>query len=197
MERLIAGIDYGSKTSGFTCASVLKKNKVHLFQAKKNQNADESLKVFMEKFKPQYIGIDAPLSIPGVLRELKGFTNYHFRQADLEAKAMSPMFLGGLTARAIEIASWFKSEWGTKVIEVYPKLVSQELLLDTKRYKKEAAYLPSAVQSLARAVEWDLSNINIDNWHQFDSLLALYATERYSNNKAQSLGNKQEGLIYF
>jgi predicted nuclease with RNAse H fold len=107
------------------------------------------------------------------------------------------MFLGGLTARAIEIASWFKSEWGTKVIEVYPKLVSQELLLDSKRYKKEAAYLPSAVQSLARAVEWDLSNINIDNWHQFDSLLALYATERYSNNKAQSLGNKQEGLIYF
>ena len=168
MERLIAGIDYGSKTSGFTCASVLKKNKVHLFQAKKNQNADESLKVFMEKFKPQYIGIDAPLSIPGVLRELKGFTNYHFRQADLEAKAMSPMLL-----------------------------VSEELLLDSKRYKKEAAYLPSAVQSLARAVEWDLSNINIDNWHQFDSLLALYATERYSNNKAQSLGNKQEGLIYF
>ena len=168
-----------------------------MFQAQKNQDADESLKVFMEKFKPQYIGIDAPLSIPGVLRELKGFTNYHFRQADLEAKAMSPMFLGGLTARAIEIASWFKGEWGTKVIEVYPKLVSQELLLDTKRYKKEVAYLPAAVQLLSRAVEWDLSNLNIDNWHQFDSLLALYATERYSNNKAQSLGNKQEGLIYF
>lgn len=197
MERLIAGIDYGSKSSGFTCASVLKNNKVHLFQAKKNQDADQSLKIFMEGFQPQYIGIDAPLSIPGVLRELEGFTNYHFRQADLEAKAMSPMFLGGLTARAIEIASWFKSEWGTQVIEVYPKLVSQELLLDTKRYKKELTYLPSAVQKLERAVEWDMSNLNIKNWHQFDSLLALYATERYSNNEAQSLGNKQEGLIYF
>ena len=60
---------------------------------------------------------------------------------------------------AIEIASWFKGEWGTKVIEVYPKLVSQELLLNTKRYKKEVAYLPSAVHSLARAVEWDWTTL--------------------------------------
>ena len=197
MERLIAGIDYGSKNSGFTCASLLKQGKVFIYQAEKNKDADQSLKDFLVRYKPDVIGIDAPLSLPGVLRGLKRFTNYHFRQADIEAKAMSPMFLGGLTARAIEIATWFNSAWGTQVIEVYPKLVSQELLLDTKRYKREEDYLPAAVRLLKNAVKWDLSDSKIENWHQFDSLLALYTTERFSNNIAQSLGNKQEGLIYF
>ena len=175
MGKVIVGIDYGSKTSGFTCAAIIHDGSISVHQATKNKDADKWLKELLEPLRPNVIGIDAPLSIPGALREIDGFTNYHYRKADLEAKAMSPMFLGGLTARAIELAHWLRLTTASKVIEVYPKLTAQELQLDSKRYKKDKAFLPEAKDALASDTGWNLDAVEVDNFLSF-SLSILYST---------------------
>lgn len=197
MGTVIAGIDYGSKTSGFTCAAFLICNKVYLHQATKNQNADKWLMSLFEEYACSVVGIDAPLSIPGVLRGLDGFSNYHYRMADLEAKAMSPMFLGGLTARAMELKDQIERMHYSRVIEVYPKLAAMELELDMKRYKKDRGYLKECLVKITEKVKWSIDQSDFTNWHQFDALLALISTEKFTQNTCSSLGNKEEGLIYF
>lgn len=197
MGGVIAGVDYGSKTSGFTCVAFLKEKKVQLHQAAKNKDADLWLKGLFENYQPYLVGIDAPLSLPGALRGLAGFSNYHYRVADMEARAMSPMFLGGLTARAIELSTWIKNESTENTIEVYPKLVAQGLGLDMKRYKKDQAYLNEALSVLQAKVSWSMDELENSNWHQFDSLLALYATDKFQHDNASCVGVKEEGLIYF
>ena len=197
MGKVIVGIDYGSKTSGFTCAAILNGGKISVYQAIKNKDADKWLKDLLQPLKPNVIGIDAPLSLPGALSGIKDSINFHYRKADLEAKAMSPMFLGGLTARAMEISEWFKNTTKSSVIEVYPKLTTQELQLDSKRYKKENTYLPQAKHALESASGWNLETVEVKNWHQYDALMALRTAQRYLNEKANTLGDKAEGLIYF
>lgn len=197
MGEVIAGIDYGSKTSGFTCVAFLVNNRVRLQQAAKNKDADQWLKGVLSRHSPALVGIDAPLSLPGVLTGLAGFSNYHFRLADLEARAMSPMFLGGLTARAIQLSRWYASEKDAQVIEVYPKLAAGDINLDFTRYKKDNMYLAQALGALCENARWSTEHLQLSNWHQFDALLALYSTQRYAENKAKTLGEKAEGLIYF
>lgn len=197
MGNVIAGVDYGSKTSGFTCAAIINDGIISVHQATKNKDADKWLKELIEPLRPNVIGIDAPLSLPGALRGIDGYTNYHYRKADLKAKAMSPMFLGGLTARAVELAQWFRQTTASQVIEVYPKLTAQELQLDSKRYKKDKTYLPQAKHTLESVSGWDLETVEVENWHQYDALMALRTAQRYLNEKANTLGDKAEGLIYF
>lgn len=150
-----------------------------------------------EKCVCSVVGIDAPLSIPGVLRGLDGFSNYHYRLADLEAKAMSPMFLGGLTARAMELKNQIERLHYSRVIEVYPKLTANELELDMKRYKKDRGYLRECLVKITEKVNWSIDQSDFTNWHQLDALLALISTEKFTQNTSSSLGNKAEGLIYF
>ncbi|HCP41751.1 MAG TPA: hypothetical protein DIT65_08140 [Cryomorphaceae bacterium] len=197
MGKVIVGVDYGSKTSGFTCAALMNNGVISVHQSLKNKDADKWLKQLLEPLKPDVIGIDAPLSLPGPLVGIKGAVNYHYRKADIQAKAMSPMFLGGLTARAIELSDWFNKTTSSAVIEVYPKLTAQELQLDFKRYKKDKSFLPEAKQALANASGWNIEAVDIDNWHQYDALMALRTVEQYLNEKARTLGDKTEGLIYF
>lgn len=197
MERVIAGVDYGSKTSGFTCAAFLIGNKVYMHQATKNNDADLWLKGLFEMYQPLLVGIDAPLSLPGALRGLAGFSNYHFRLADVETRAMSPMVLGGLTARAIELSTWLKNQLPSDTIEVYPKLAAEALNLDMKRYKKDNTYLTNALATLFERVDWMVDHLEISNWHQFDALLALYTTEKFSLKTTSSCGSEEEGVIYF
>lgn len=197
MGRVIAGIDFGSKTSGFTCAAILVGSKVHLHQAEKNKDADKWLMSLFEEYQCNVIGIDAPLSIPGALKGLDGFSNYHYRVADIEAKAMSPMFLGGLTARAIELKDQIEKMYFSKVIEVYPKLAAQNLKLQMTHYKKDRNYLEECLAIVTETVQWSFDQSEITNWHQFDALLALISTEKFTRNTCSSIGNKAEGLIYF
>ena len=197
MGGVIAGVDYGSKTSGFTCVAFLVDDTVQLHQAAKNKDADQWLKGLFEKYQPLLVGIDAPLSLPGALNGLKGFSNYHFRSADIKSRAMSPMFLGGLTARAIELGHWVQKSISSNAIEVYPKLAAEGIRLDMKRYKKDKTYLLEADALLSNHVSWSMDELELSNWHQFDALLALYSAERFHQDRASCFGEKEEGFIYF
>lgn len=192
MAGVIIGIDFGSKKSGFTAVALYKNGRVEMLQAAKNKDADDFLKGVVEANAPTVIGIDAPLSLPGALQGLDGFENFHMRKADLDAGAMSPMFLGGLTARAMEFAHWCRRQ-GISVYETYPKLVAQQLNLDMNRYKKDPGYMNEAEAAILKGKDKKVAS----NWHQIDALLALEAALKIDEKCANSLGNELEGVIYF
>ena len=196
MEIVALGIDYGSKTSGFTAAAGYSSTGVvQVYQSTKGKDADAWLLDLINDLKPKYVAIDAPLSIPGAFIDPDSFNNYHYRECDRLTGAMSPMFLGGLTARAMQLTAKLKALEIESVIETYPKMVCSTLGLDMKRYKKDGAYL----QEL-NFVDF-LDNVQLDhsikNWHQWDALMALIACLKHKNGTAEAIGNPLEGIIYF
>lgn len=196
MDAVILGIDFGSKRSGLTAAAALIEGRIHIYQCSKGADADQWLKDVISRLQPSVVGIDAPLSLPGVYTNTNECSNYHYRMCDIEAGAMSPMFIGGLTARAMAFKHWISQNFQSEIIEVYPKLTAQKISLSTK-YKKDKDYLGEAQSILVRAFGGDKRLDTTDNWHQFDAALALLSTLSYAQGKAQKIGLEVEGLIYF
>ena len=61
MEVVALGIDYGSKTSGFTAmASYCSSGEVQIFQSTKGKDADAWILSLIDELKPQSVAIDAP-----------------------------------------------------------------------------------------------------------------------------------------
>ena len=185
---MIFGIDYGSKLAGTTVIAYSENDTIKTVSSQKKQNADQFILDFVEKVKPTLIGIDAPLSLPAAFYG-KG-DDYFYREADKKLKAMSPMFLGGLTARAIKL----KSQISADMIEVYPGGLSRNLELAQFEYKKkEADY-----EAMMNKLDWTSElKSTPKNSHEFDAILALFITWRAKNNLAQKVGDPDEGLIYY
>lgn len=197
MTEVVFGIDYGSKLTGNTVIGVFHDGVIFFLDMNKGVDADSFILNAAEHFKPSKIFIDAPLSLPGVYRNLPGFKNYHFRKADLELKAMSPMFLGGLAARAIELKGQLRS-LGLNVFETYPRILANRLKLKNCDYK-------GSVQSLSKCAEEVLKvlpeSIKIDKeeiktWHHLDALLALITAINSLFKQPETYGHREEGLIY-
>lgn len=192
----LVGVDFGSKTAGTTVLAHLSDDgEVRLFASKKGSDADQFLEELIEDIQPNAVGIDAPLSLPAVYRHVGGYDDFHYRVCDRLAGAMSPLFLGGLTARAMRLHFIWQE---MPVFEVYPKLLAQHLGLDMKRYKKDGAYLADAQQVWMAA--WNQKvrlERDVQNWHELDALLALMSTERIIHGKAVEMGEEAEGIIYF
>ena len=190
---MVIGIDYGSKMAGTTVIAYEEDEKVHLICSKKKQDADQMILDFVETHRPSLIGLDAPLSLPAVYTDPANHKDYFYRVCDKEVKAMSPMFLGGLTARAIKL----KSQIGSKaqVIEVYPAMAAKLLnLIAFNCKKREADYH----QMISKLTPWVNSpEIELANAHQFDALLALYISKKFQSGKANLVGLKREGTIVY
>lgn len=201
-HKTICAIDYGAKRAGTTAISFLTNNlKLFTFLSEKGKDADKFILEKIFEFSPSIVGIDAPLSIPCAYNHLiekqKDTTSpdFHLRKCDRELKAMSPMFLGGLTARAISLAYKIK-ETKIEVIECYPKATLQHLNQYKEKYKKRSFNSEETNLILKEILYLNGYNINIRTWHEFDSLLALVSVIRYSLGEAISYGDKVEGLIY-
>ena len=190
----IAGIDYGSKLAGTTVIAYLDGNmQLHLYQSEKKKDADQFVINCLKENKIDQIYIDAPLSLPGVYTAPKAFHNYFYREADSTLKAMSPMFLGGLTARAMQLQSKLPSLTFT---EVYPSALVNELKIDRAIYKKQKEYIPKVISFLAEKFPFIPSSLHLNNWHQVDALLALISGYRHQKNICIYYGNDYEGFIH-
>ncbi len=194
------GIDYGSKLAGTTVICLYNETGFQLLQTAKNQDAD----LFILGHSPQANGlifIDAPLSLPGVYRELDGYTDYFYRKADKELQAMSPMFLGGLTARAIQLQANAQAQ--SHFIEVYPGALARLLSLKKSGYKMGLDAITNCrdivIHHLSLPAEIALSaqNIRFTNWHQFDAFLAWCIGWKVQQKTTSSAGCEAEGLIYY
>lgn len=192
MEHI--GIDYGSKMAGTTAIAYSIGQTLHFAQSEKKKDADAFVKHWVAQHQPRLIFLDAPLSLPGVYTAPEAYGDYFYRAGDRLLRAMSPMFLGGLTARAMQLSRFFGHE-GVTVLETYPSRLADVLELDRKRYKKDKLYLPAATAAvLAQLDDFDLAKAP-SNWHQIDALLAFCSGSRYQKKVHERYGDPQEGAI--
>ena len=191
---MIAGIDFGSKMAGTT--SICYKHddqQLNLIQSEKKKDADQFILDFIDERQPHFITIDAPLSVPPGIYG-KG-NQYFYRKCDKLLNAMSPMFLGGLTARAIALRDKIINDNSSvQIYETYPKGYITSVASDNMRhhYKKDLDLFLEAL----RINHPNLQITDLANWHQADSVLAYLSAFRISTQEAVSYGNINEGLIY-
>lgn len=198
----IAGIDYGSKLAGTTVIAYVSENQEIIFAAsEKNRDADAFILNWAKIYQPSHIFLDAPLSLPGIYRGLEGCNDHFYRAADRVVQAMSPMFLGGLTARAMQLKAKLK-ELNIITLEIYPSYLAKVLELDKNIYKKQKEHLPTLLPILLNALGLLVSpsphhpmTLSPITWHHFDALLALCSGFRYLNNQYLPFGNPEEGMI--
>ena len=188
------GIDFGSKLAGTTVIAFAKKEQIHFLQSKKKQDADQMISTFLEKEKPNRVFIDAPLSLPKVYRKPTDIDDFFYREADRDLKAMSPMFLGGLTARAMRLVAQNQKLIEVEFFEAYPGFLAKCLHLSKLEYKKEAQYLKPLTDQITDYYDLTLAKMPA-NWHQFDALLAYISGLRYRQGQHLTFGDPDEGLI--
>ena len=194
-EWTIAGIDYGSKMAGTTVIAHLKGKNIHLYGSVKKKDADAFILKWANENNPTYIFLDAPLSLPGVYTQMEGYDDYFYRRSDKALGAMSPMFLGGLTARAMKLKKQLTAQQ-IKILEVYPSQMATELSIKKLGYKKETSNITSLLKTLSPYLDsfhWNAQEIN--SWHHFDALLALISGIRFMQNLHYSVGSQEEGVI--
>lgn len=186
---LVWGVDFGAKLAGTTViASINEKHEVQFTQSERKRDADRFLREEVQRQGPQMIFIDAPLSLPLACRETHPHEpgDFFYRACDREIKAMSPLFLGGLTARAMNFASHCAQD-RISVRETYPAGLARLMNWPDRPLQIVADWLQSEFRinlSVAPA-----------NPHQFDALLALISGLRFSSGVATTLGDEKEGLV--
>ncbi len=191
------GIDYGSKTSGNTVICQHDGQVLRFYDADR-RDADNFILQFIEhahQYPVQQVFIDAPLSLPGVYLGLENCTNFHYRRCDIALNAMSPMFLGGLTARAMELQQTLIRKYSISVYEVYPKAIAQ---LDLKnQYHRKLT--KNDFQSLCELLKNQYPSLQFNEYpqhqHQFDSLLAWLSGYRFMQHQHLTVGDAHEGQV--
>lgn len=195
-QAMIAGIDFGSKMAGTTavCIGSIEGEVLDLVQSDKKKCADEFILKHTRRYPVSAIFLDAPLSLPGVYLSLNGCKDYFYRKADKELKAMSPMFLGGLTARAMSLKAELSLN-GLMIYEAYPGGLARVAGLKDKGYKAEKDSIPVCFQILKGHLP-GLKAPCPENWHQFDALLAYATGIRFYRREALVFGDEMEGKIW-
>ena len=187
------GIDFGSKLAGTTAITYVVDDQLKIAQITKGQDTDKWLVKTIKDLNLDYVFIDAPLSLPGAFFG-NGF-DFSYRKADRLIGAMSPMFLGGLTARAIKLKSELSIN-GVTCIEVYPSgYIRNQPNLKVYYDKKNIATLSKMADELLPCLPHEIGD-KPTNYHQLDSLICWYIGYKYLNGNAQSLGDPEEGMIW-
>lgn len=192
---MIIGIDFGAKLAGTTViARMYDHNKVDFFASEKKQDADDFILQFLKENEDVWLAyIDAPLSLPSIYSSKKG-EDFFYRDADKKTGAMSPMFLGGLTARAMRLSVEI-SKLGIKLVETYPSKLAEVLKLKDLNYKKDLSEIPTLCDELKRISGFEFDVNLVTTWHHFDALLCLYSAKRFEMQAAMVFGNVNEGTI--
>jgi uncharacterized protein len=181
----LAGLDFGARSAGTTVLAMEEEGIVRLERIGRGKDADVWLRKRLSECPPQVLAIDAPLSLPGVYCGRGG--NYHFRRCDLLMGAMSPMFLGGLSARAMALKATLARHpihW----VETYPRQVA---LLRLGISSSGTAQVMAALRALCPDTGWP----EPEDQHALDALLALYAARMVWERRGVYFGDPREGLI--
>lgn len=189
----ILGIDLGNKGSGNTALCFLNQNQLQFIQP---TIKDDELNIILEIIKKHNIHlvcIDAPLTLPAVYYQTPEFNDYMYRQCDKICKAMSPMFVGAFTARAIQLKNILENK-KLQVIEVYPKMLIDTLNLKNYYPKKKDKNISVALlKKLNSQIQYNF--IKPETLHQLDALLCWQSGFRFINHQHLEFGNKKEGII--
>jgi predicted nuclease with RNAse H fold len=196
-EKLIpftAGIDFGSKMAGTTAIAWIDKDGcTHTLQSEKNKDADEFIVECMLQNKIQKVGIDAPLSLPAGLYDLENNLNCFYRDCDRELGAMSPMFLGGLTARAIQLRKSLTKR-GITLSETYPAAFVKHENIQKYYTKKNSKQIAEFSEILGPKIPFLLPETG--SWHVIDACICLSITLKIELGTANFAGEKTERIWY-
>ena len=184
------GIDYGSKLAGTTVMVYAEKGALIIQQSEKKQDADAFIAETVGFVKPSFVCIDAPLSLPSAF--FGNGADYFYRACDKACQAMSPMFLGGLTARAMRLKNQLMPY---RFYEVYPGYLARKVLSLDEVYNKKKKPSTEAWTTLSEKVQMPLPE-GLNNWHQFDAILAWLTARRINMGEALVIGDPEEGQIY-
>jgi predicted nuclease with RNAse H fold len=195
LKQRIIGIDYGNKFSGTTVICYNHFHQVFFMCSSKNADADSFILGEAEQIKPGLIFIDAPLTLPGIYWLGNGYHDYFYRECDKEMQAMSPMFLGGLTARAIKLKNQLMQS-GFEVFETYPRKMLDILSLPVDYYKQKRKDLDPMLDMLMNKTNISLNKESIVSWHHLDALLAFLSGLRYLNGENLVYGKEEEGVVF-
>lgn len=190
-----AGIDFGSKTAGTTVICFgNNQTQLDIIGTTKKQDADSFLLSILSSSKPEFATIDAPLTLPVIYSNPESGTDYFYRAVDKELKAMSPMFLGGLTARAIKLkheCAIFK----VPLFETYPAAFVKQFGLGTYYNKKDPKQLAPFVNELLQFFPAKISLAQLPTWHHVDALIAWISSYRMAHDQEMTFGD-DEGQIF-
>jgi uncharacterized protein len=186
------GIDFGAKLAGTTAICYDTSDALVILQSQKKQDADLFCSELIQHNSPEFIMIDAPLSLP------KAFfgegEDFFYRSCDRQMKAMSPMFLGGLTARAIRLANFWKSS-GVVFFETYPRMVSLRFSENFSAQSDEH-FCKNIVDLIRNETGLEI-RFSKKSKHSYDALLAWYAGYHKNKGSAKKAGDQNEGIIWY
>lgn len=186
---MIAGVDFGARFAGTTVVCFDEGQCLVLERVARGQDADAALRAFVARRRPHAVYVDAPLSLPSAY--LHGGSDFFYRECDRMLAAMSPMFLGALTARAIQLKHTLAP---APVFEVYPRAAARLLEQQQVRGYREArprAYLAR----LQRCLPLPFCGV-VTSWHDIDAILAWWSGWRHRRGEACAFGDPSEGVIW-
>lgn len=183
---LLAGVDFGSKLAGTTCLCYWQKGSLQIVQSQVKKDADAFLREQVARLGTQVVFLDAPLSLPQVYSG--SGDDFFYRQADRDLRAMSPLFLGGLTARAMQLRHQLAP---VRFLEVYPAALVRTQKLEGF-YKRDLARFRAALRHALPQTDIPV----FENWHQADSVLAWWSGWRWQGGQALSFGDAREGQVW-
>ena len=183
------GIDFGARNAGTTAVCYKAKNIFRFLRCAKGSDGDAWLERTIADLGPSAIYIDAPLSLPGVY--VGRGADHFFRVADHQARGMSPMFLGGLTARAMRIASVWRAQ-GIAVHEAYPAALVRHAwealgIEPRKAIPKHKLRIMAGMITMPPPEPGDR--------HEADAWLCWVIGHRHQRHEAIALGDPTEGVI--
>ena len=184
------GIDFGSNLAGTTAVCLQQNDGLYVYQSNKKKSADVFINEVIKTYSPGMIFIDAPLSLPSAY--FGNGKDFFYRDCDRKVNAMSPMFLGGLTARAMRLR--YENQ-PLKFFECYPKQLATVVLdLDDLYLKKDLSKVKSFMKKLSTEVPIPIIS-KVENWHQVDAILCWLSGWRFSRGVHQVYGYSLEGEI--
>lgn len=191
MFENIAGIDFGAKLSGKTSIAYIVNNELQIVSCSAKMDADVFILTFINQSAVKNIFLDAPLSLPIVYKTPTSDPNFFYRECDKATNAMSPLFLGGLTARAMALKHQLDLH-NIRVFETYPTALCKQLNIERDKSVDGVKQMFRQIKSLIQ----DISiNIEPKNIHEMDAVLALFSGMRFLKNEHATIGNITEGVI--
>jgi len=192
-QYTLAGIDFGAKLAGTTAITYIQNLKFKVRQCKKGEDADAWLLKEIEHQQIKTVFIDAPLSLPSAYFNTDSI-EFFYRKADAALGAMSPMFLGGLTARAMKMKRLLNAQ-NIPVFETYPAALVKQLLPHAKFYKKDISRFRKELSRVTMALELPALP-RFTTFHQADSMLAWISGYRHLTHQSNIVGSSEEGEIF-
>lgn len=183
------GIDLGARSSGNTVICRRERGLFVFERTQQGKDGDAWLEDRIHEMRPGAIYIDAPLSLPGAY--FGRGSDHFFRAADVQARGMSPMFLGGLTARAIRLAEHWRGQ-GIAVHEVYPAALIRRAwehlhIAPGRAIPRHKLRIMAGMCTLPPPAPADR--------HEADAWLCWVIGHRHRGGKAIAFGVPEEGLI--